>query len=148
MYGNVFDHFAVEYEYANGVLTQSYCRQIDNCANRVGERLVGTHGTADPTAGVVRGAALWRFDGEERSPYEQEHVDLLASIRAGAPLNEARQVAESTLTAILGRTSAYTGRSLTYDEVLASTLDLTPPTYEFGPLPVAPVATPGVTEFL
>jgi predicted dehydrogenase len=145
-FGHVFDHFAVEFEYPNGVLVQSSSRQIDNCANRVGERLVGTHGVCDP-AGSIRGAARWRFEGEAPNPYVQEHTDLIASIRAGAPLNEARTVAESTLCAILGRMSTYTGQAITWEQALASEERLAPPAYEFGPLAVAPVAIPGTTAF-
>jgi hypothetical protein len=80
------------------------------------------------------------------NPYVQEHVDLVASLRAGKPLNEGRQVAESTLSAILAREAAYTGRSITWDEILASDLDLTPGPMAFGPLAIPPVAQPGVTK--
>lgn len=145
-YGNVFDHFAVQYEFANGVLIESHCRQIDGCANRVGERLVGTLGVADPS-GSIRSAKPWRFEGEQSNPYVQEHVDLVRAIRTNEPINEARQIALSTMTAILGRMSAYTGQTLGFEEALASTEDLTPPAYEFGDLPVAPVAVPGQTLF-
>jgi len=145
-YGNVFDHFAVQYEFANGVLIESHCRQIDGCANRVGERLVGTLGVADPS-GSIRSAKPWRFEGEQSNPYVQEHVDLVRAIRTNEPINEARQIALSTMTAILGRMSAYTGQTLGFEEALASTEDLTPPAYNFGDLPVAPVAVPGQTLF-
>jgi hypothetical protein len=76
----------------------------------------------------------------------QEHADLVASIRAGTPLNEGRQVAASTLTAIMGREAAYTGQVIVWDELLASTQDLTPPVTEFGALAVPPVAMPGRTK--
>ena len=79
------------------------------------------------------------------NPYVQEHADLTASIRAGKPLNEGQQVAESTLTAIMGREAAYTGQVIAWDELLASTQDLTPPDLGFGPLAVPPVAMPGTT---
>ena len=77
----------------------------------------------------------------------QEHVDLVRAIRTNEPINEARQIALSTMTAILGRMSAYTGQTLGFEEALASTEDLTPPAYNFGDLPVAPVAVPGQTLF-
>ena len=79
----------------------------------------------------------------------QEHTDLVASIRAGKPLNEGRRIAESTLTAIMGRMSAYTGRAVNFDWVVKSSkLDLTPAKYEFGVLPVPKAAVPGVTELI
>ena len=75
----------------------------------------------------------------------QEHADLVASIVAGQPLNEGKRVAESTLTAIMGREAAYTGQVITWDELLTSDLELMPPTVAFGPMPVPPVAMPGTT---
>jgi len=79
----------------------------------------------------------------------QEHADLISSIREGKALNEGRQVAESTMMAIMGRLSAYTGRALKWDWVMkASELDLSQPKYEFGDLPVAPVAIPGQTKLI
>ncbi len=143
-YGHIYDHFAVEYEYPNGVRVHSTCRQIDGTASRVGENIVGTKGTSN-ASNSIRGANPWRFEGKGNSPYVQEHTDLIASIRAGKPLNEGRQVAESTLTAIMGRLSAYSGQEVTWEQVLNSTLDLMPAKLAFGPLPVPPVAVPGKT---
>jgi predicted dehydrogenase len=150
-YGNIFDHFSIEYEYADGMTMQSMCRQIDGCAGRVEEVLVGTKGRAvsRPGYAVSTGDLDWRFTGENRNPYKQEHVDLIASILGnGRYLNEAKRVAESTLTAIMGRMSAYTGRSITWDQALNSKLDLTPDAYSFSDLPVRPVAVPGKTPLI
>ncbi len=147
-YGNIFDHFAVEFEYPNGVRMLSMCRQTKGCADRVEERIVGTKGVAW-SAGKITGEKPWTFEGDETNPYVQEHINLIASIRAGTPLNEGRQVAESTLSAIMGRMSAYTGRALSWEWAMtASKLDLSPKQYEFGPNPVDPVAVPGTTELL
>ncbi|MEW5899858.1 MAG: Gfo/Idh/MocA family oxidoreductase [Acidobacteriota bacterium] len=147
-YGNIFDHFAVEFEYPNGVRVMSMCRQTAGCAERVEERLVGTKGVAFGY-GDIRGATTWKFEGEEPNPYVQEHADLIASIRAGSPLNEGRQVAESTMCAIIGRMSAYTGRAISWDWAMSSSqLDLMPKTLDFGPNPVDPVAVPGQTPLI
>ncbi len=148
--GNIFDHFAVEYEYPNGARVLSMCRQIDGCSTRVSERLVGTKGVADPN-GLIEGRRSYKYEAPDPAvnPYVQEHADLIASIRNGRPLNEGRRVAESTLTAIMGRMSAYTGRELKWDWVMnKSALDLTPPAYEFGDLAVQPIAVPGETELV
>jgi predicted dehydrogenase len=148
-YGNIYDHFSVEYEYPGGVLIQSSCRQIANTTGRVAERVVGTKGVADPS-GSIQGAAAFRFDSDAHpcDPYVQEHTDLVASIRAGTPLNEGVQVAESTLTAIMGRMSTYTGKTVTWEQAMSSTLDLSPPEYAFVELPVEGVAVPGVTKLV
>ena len=150
-YGNIFDHFAVEFEYADGSSCTSSCRQIDGCATRVEEVLRGTKGrsVSRPGYAVIEGAGAWRFDAENRNPYEQEHVDLVASITGAGPyLNEARQVAESTLTAIMGRMSAYTGKEVTWAQAMGSQLDLTPTTLTFGDLPVGEVPVPGSTPLI
>jgi predicted dehydrogenase len=142
-FGNIYDHFAVEFEYANGVRVSSMCRQTKGAASRVEERIVGTKGIA-LGSGEIRGEKPWKFEAKERNPYVLEHVDLIASIRSGSPLNEGRRIAESTMTAIMGRMSAYTGRAMSWEWAMnASTLDLSPAKYAFGPNPVDPVAIPG-----
>jgi predicted dehydrogenase len=148
IYGNVYDHFATEFEYADGRRMFSQCRQINGCTNNVSEWVIGTKGRANCSGRIYpKGGEEWGFAGRSPNAYEQEHVDLINSIRAGKPLNEAKAVAESTLTAIMGRVSAYTGQTLTWDEVLNSKEDLSPAKYELGPLPVPPVAMPGKTKF-
>jgi hypothetical protein len=127
------------------------CRHADGAADRVAERVVGTKGFADlnPSSGKITGANAWEYDGKSPNPYVQEHADLIASIRAGKPLSEGRQVAESTLCAIMGRMSAYTGRELSWKWAMnSSKLDLTPARLEFGDHPVDPVAIPGKTELV
>ena len=150
-YGNIFDHFAVEYEYPNGVRVLSMCRQTAGCHEQVSERVVGTNGQTytDGSNGSVEGQNAYKYEGESPNPYVQEHADLIASIRGGKPLNEGRRIAESTMTAIMGRISAYTGRALKWDWAMnASKLDLSPPEYEFGDLPVRPAAVPGKTKLV
>lgn len=145
-YGQIYDHFAVEYEFANGARWSSQCRQQDGTDSRVAENVVGTKGTSNPSAGSIKGATNYRFEGNARNPYEQEHVDLIESIRNGKPLNEGRRIAESTLTAIIGRESAYTGKQIKWDDAMNSTLDLLPAKLEFGPAPIPEVAIPGKTQ--
>jgi predicted dehydrogenase len=146
-YGHCFDHFAVDYEYANGVHMMSMCRQIPDCANRVAETIVGTRGSCELESGAKRyevlGGSAYKFTGTQTNPYVQEHTDLIASIRAGQPYNEQQTVAESTLTAIMGRISAYTGKAVTWDEALKSSETLVPANLAFGPMPVPPVPRPG-----
>jgi len=155
-YGNIFDHFAIEYEYANGRTMTSMCRQIEGTPGRCEETIVGTKGslTMHPGYAAIRsakGAAEpgWKFSGKNRNPYVQEHVNLLASVRGDSTrLNEAKRVAESTLTAIMGRMSCYTGQEVTWDHAMNSLLDLSPPTYAFENLPISPVPVPGKTKLI
>ena len=149
-YGNIYDHFAVEYEYPNGARVLSMCRQTAGAAENVSERVVGTAGFSytDSTDGYIKGAKAFEAK-ESPNPYVQEHTDLVASIKAGKPLNEGRQVAESCLTAIMGRMSAYTGRALSWDWVMnASKLDMSPPHMELKELPPLEVAVPGKTQLV
>jgi hypothetical protein len=83
---------------------------------------------------------------KEQDPYVQEHIDLIASLRAGKPINELKTVAESTLTAIMGRMSAYSGKEVTWEQALNSKENLVPANLAFGSMPTPPVATPGTTE--
>jgi myo-inositol 2-dehydrogenase / D-chiro-inositol 1-dehydrogenase len=148
-YGHIFDHFAIDFEYANGARIHSVCRQVDGARNFVGERFAGTRGSSD-ARGWIRGENAWERDRSVRVPnaYVQEHVDFIASIRAGKPLNEGRQVAESTLTAIMGREAAYTGQDVTWDQIASAEQNLVPSTIAFGPIATPPVAVPGVTKLL
>ncbi len=144
-YGHIFDHFGVDYEYEGGLHMLSMCRHWNGTPGDVSEAFVGTKGQTYSRTGSTRidGAAPWRSDREQVNPYVQEHSDLIASIRAGKPLNEAQQIAESTLTAIMGREAAYTGKVIEWDALLNADMDLAPPNYEFGPHPVRPIPMPG-----
>jgi predicted dehydrogenase len=146
-FGHIFDHFAIDYEYPNDVHVLSMCRQIEGCANAVTEAVVGTRGNWAPHR--IRGENAWTFPrGQGNRPYEQEHVELIQSIRNGRPINDLRNVAESTLTAIMGRMSAYTGQAITWDQALNSRQELVPAQLDWNMnLPVPPVAMPGRTEF-
>jgi myo-inositol 2-dehydrogenase/D-chiro-inositol 1-dehydrogenase len=146
-YGHIFDHHDVHYEYADGSWLFSQCRQIPGCLDSVSEHMIGTKGKASLDSGrwSMEGATKWRFTGANNNPYQTEHDDLFASIREGKPLNEGKFVAESTLTAIMGRMATYSGKMITWDQALNSELKLGPDKYEFGSLPVPPVAVPGET---
>jgi myo-inositol 2-dehydrogenase/D-chiro-inositol 1-dehydrogenase len=177
--GEIWDNFAAEFEYANGVRMYSYCGQIKREWASVSEAVLGSKGSAEfnggrniikPKAGVapvaaaepspviavgrpdpfgVKGATqllehrskpaaqpaptapqaagtAWRFTGQAADPYMQEHVDLINAILKDTPLNEARQVTDSTLTAIMGREAAYSGAAVEWDQVLNST-------WKYGP---------------
>jgi predicted dehydrogenase len=151
-YGHIYDHFAIDFEYPNGVRVLSMCRQIDGSANDVSERFIGTRGRTN-AASAIEGPSAWKYDAQNAStkpqftnPYVQEHFDLVASIRAGTPLNEGKQVAESTLSAIMGREAAYTGQTIVWDELLNAQQDIMPPSVSFGALKVPSVPMPGRTK--
>ena len=146
-FGNIFDHFAVEYEYPNDVHVQSMCRQIPGCENNVSESVTGTRGSWASSNYRITGENPWSFNRRnqaETDPYQKEHDVLLSCIREGKKINNLRYVAESTLTAIMGRMSTYTGRAVTWQQALESTQTLMPPNLAWNmTLPVPPVAMPG-----
>ena len=85
-HGHIYDHFAVEFEYPNGVRMFSQCRQINGCDNKVEEAVLGTKGFSNcQNTIVVRGGQSYRFREQDVNAYEQEHLDLINSIRAGQP---------------------------------------------------------------
>jgi len=150
-YGNAYDHFAVEYEYPDGVRIEYMGTQIDGCTNRNDQRLVGTKGRAYTDFGrvVIEGRNKVEYAWDQVDPCLRQHADQIAAIREGKHLNEGRRIAESTMTSIMGRMSAYTGRALKWDWAMnASQLDLSPPKYEFCDLPMRPVAIPGKTKLI
>ena len=150
-YGNVYDHFAIEYEYPNGVRIEYMGAQIDGATNRSDGRVIGTKGSAYMDSGnfIIEGDKPFKYDGPSPSPVLKQHADQIAAIRGGKHLNEGKRIAESTMTCIMGRMSAYTGRALKWDWAMkASKLDLSPPGYEFGDLPMRPVAMPGKTPLV
>ncbi len=152
--GDQFDNFSIDYVFENGMHVHSMCRQINGCANSVSERIQGTKGSTDCQSALwdLTGKELWKFeypvDKEGKptknlvvGPYVQEHVDFVTAIRAGKPINEAENTAISTLVAIMGRVSAYTGKEVTWDEIMNSDLKLGPKVFEFGPVDI-PKAVP------
>ena len=144
--GDQFDFFSVEYAHDDGVRFHSQARQINGCSNNVSELLVGTRGSTN-CADLIYGPSgdvIWEYEGERPNPYVQEHTDLVRAIRTGEQINEARQVAESTLTAIMGRVSAYTGEVVRREEFLNSSLRLGPSEYQWGGVSVSEkMAIPG-----
>jgi len=147
VFGHIYDNFNISYEFPNGACVLSMSRQMSGTGNRVSERFTGTKGFAG--AGWISGENEWKYDGQHVNPYLQEHTDLINAIRSGKRLNEGHEIAKSSLMAIMGRISAYTGREINYSWVLnASKLDLRPASYEMGDLPVPPVPVPGKTKLI
>jgi predicted dehydrogenase len=132
--GDQYDNFSVDFVYPGDIHVHSMCRQIDGCANNVSEFVRGTKGYSDCSSYIAKpnGEKVWTYEKSEdvNSPYLQEHIHLVTSIRRNEPVNVAEFTAKSTLCAIMGRISAYTGQEVTWDEMMKSGLQLGP---EGGP---------------
>ncbi len=142
--GDIFDFFSVDYYYEGNKRMLTTARQIDGCDGNVSEQILGAKGVALLGDGgniqIVdyAGNVLWKYDYENKpvkNPYDQEHVHLVESIRLNKGINQAEDLAYSTQVAILGREAAYTGKAITWDEIMASDLRYGPTTYAMGPLP-------------
>ena len=145
VYGQSYDHFAIDFEFPHGVHVLSMARQIEGCASDVSETIVGSNGEWHSGGYRFNGHYKDRIRIREVNPYVQEHIDLLESITAHKPINELKQVAESTLTAIMGRDSAFTGKKLSWDQALNSNLDTFPKSpLAWGPMKEGAVPRPGV----
>jgi predicted dehydrogenase len=152
-YGNIYDHVSADFVYANGTHMSSYCRQYPRgSAQEVSELIIGSkgrtngHDLGSGTGQDVRTA----FRDPKENPYVREHTAMVASIRGdGKYINDAMAVAESTMTAIMGREAAYSGQKITWDMMMNSKLDLQPK--EFGydlKLDITPLPVPGVYKFV
>ncbi len=123
--GDIWDHIFAEFEYANGARCLSFSGHSPG-KNRNGEKIVGTKGTSNCSS-AIEGENPWKFSGKHVNGMDQEHIDLIQSIRSGKPLNEGQRIAESTLTAIGARTAAFTGRTFSWKWLLnSSKQDLVP----------------------
>lgn len=151
-FGNIYDHFSVQYEYPGDVTIFCLDRQMNGTASRIDDAIIGSKGRANFTymgtsLRTLEGQA-WRFRGETNNPYQAEHDAFIAAIRSGQPINEARQIAESTMTAIIGREAVYSGQEIEWDAAMKSPQDFTLKEYKFGELPVDPVPMPGKYKFV
>ncbi|MCD6049676.1 MAG: gfo/Idh/MocA family oxidoreductase [Verrucomicrobia bacterium] len=155
-FGNVFDHFAVEYRWENGVPGYHYSRQMDNTWGSVADRVFGTKGVYDGESAskvhTIRGENRWRYRPEEGTKddgYQTEHNELFASIRSGNPINTSDRFIKATAMGIMGRMAAYTGKEVTWEQVINSKEDSFPKNLTWdSKLPEVPVALPGITPLV
>lgn len=145
-YGNIYDHFSIVYEYPNGTRGYHQCRQMAGCYNRVDDYIYGTKGVAGMFTHEIKGEKPWKYKGPNNNMYDTEHVELFRSIREGKPIYNGDYMCRSTGLAMLGRTVAYTGKKVKWDEMWNSNEDLGPKELKWGPAPQWPVAMPGQTK--
>jgi hypothetical protein len=128
---------------------------MDKCWNQVAEFATGIKGRSNISGGMIKSPeGEWKYEGEHGDPYQLEHDDMFAAIRAGTPYNEMEYGAHSTMTAIMGRMATYSGKMMEWDEALNSEVDLSPKDYDFAAAPPVvpdakgnyPVPVPGVTK--
>ena len=144
IYGDVFDHHAVVYEFANGVRIYAYCRTIDNCYNENSSLILRTKGRCDLLKLRIQGETDWQSPATQSkaNAYDLEHVALFDAIRSGKPVNAGDYMVRSTLITLMGQFSCYSGKEVTWDQISKSD-------YAHRPLPeevrsdLEPPVTPG-----
>ncbi len=145
-YGNLFDHFAVEWEYPSGARLFGECDRRPGCWASVANHAVGSEGRADFLDGrelySITGKNPWQMKTERgENPYQIEHDDFFEAIRKDLPYDETDYGAKSTMTAIMGRMAAYSGKIVEWDAALASNLTLSPELHSLSDAaPVLPEA--------
>ena len=152
--GDQFDFFSVQYEYANKMRATCSTRLINGCSNERDVLVYGTDGYTNckDTIFDLKGNIIWKYpmpkpeDADQtwkvKNATEEEHVRFVTAIRNNKPVNDTESLVQSTLMAIMGRMAAYTGKDVTWDEIMASTLKLGPETYEMGPVSGIPEVPP------
>ncbi len=158
VYGNVFDHHSVVYQFPEGVRVYAYCRTIDNCYNENSSLLLGSKGRCDLLKLKIEGETNWQHPGGGQSPYVLEHVALFEAIKKGKAINSGDHMVRSTQIGMMGQLSCYTGSEITWDQLTASDFyfppraedcreDMEPPV-KLGPDGSYPVLIPGETKLL
>ncbi|MFA6701686.1 MAG: Gfo/Idh/MocA family oxidoreductase [Dysgonamonadaceae bacterium] len=163
-YGNVFDHFGITYEYADGAKIYMFCRQQEGTSPSYAVELAGQDGRCyvDCRTGdhKITGKNAWKYADETkftdaeaykqtkvRGMYQVEHDELFASIRANKPMNDGEWMTLSNMLAIAGRMAAYSGQTITFDQAMNSTEMLFPENISFDTQYDLPIAIPGIKEF-
>ncbi|NQZ56133.1 MAG: Gfo/Idh/MocA family oxidoreductase [Lentisphaeraceae bacterium] len=151
-FGNVFDHFSVQYEFDSGVYANFTCRQQRGTDAGVQDVVTGTEGKADLMRHRIydkNGKVVWRFKGNAQNMYDAEHVEIMKGIRSGKVVNNGDYAINSTAMGIMGRMSGYTGKRVTPAMFQKSQEDLAPKVYDMNAdIPTPLVAQPGITKFI
>lgn len=153
-YGNIYDHFGVEFEYANGAKGFHFTRQQAETSHRNSVDVFGTQGTAVINIGrqyEINGKDNWRFEGASNNMYQTEHDELFAAIRSGIPINDGENMAKSTMLAIWARMAAYTGQKISWEQAINSKEVLGPKNEDYAwdhDYEMPPIAVPGKTKFV
>jgi len=156
VYGDMFDHHTVVYEYASGPRVYALCQTRDGCYGNTSDIVMGTKGVCHLGACRIEGENPWRYQGPPCNPYQAEQQALIQAIREGKPINSGYHMANSTLSTVMGQIACYTGKPTNWEDVIKSNLQYGPApdvsNFETPP-PVKPDATgnyplpvPGLTK--
>ncbi len=154
IYGNIYDHFAIEYEYEDDVKGYLFTRQQAGTDSRNTIEVFGEDGNAYMKMYKewrISGKNPWSYEGKVNVMHQEEQNELFASIRAGKPINDGEWMASSTMLGILGRMVGYSGKEITWEEALNSDISIGPDYEDYNwdlKWPVHDVPVPGITNVL
>ncbi len=148
IYGDIYDHFAIVYEWEDGTRCFATTRQMSGCFNETEDFVFGTEGTARVLANRISGKVNWKYTGEKPSMYDLEHVALMNAIRRNEPINNGDYMCKSTLMAIMGREAAYSGQVIKWEDAIKSDLKLGPDKATWGEAPAVEIPMPGTYRFV
>ena len=142
IYGDVFDHHSVVYEYEDGVRIYAFCRTQHNCHGGVSDIIMGTKGKCDLLKNKITGETNWQYDGEYGSGYKVEHQELFNAIRSGKTLvND--YMANSTMIAVMGQMACYSGKQITWEDACHSNFTFGPMDGNFDSVPPKTLCSDG-----
>jgi len=157
IYGDVFDHHSVVYEFESGVPIYAFCRTTTGCHNSTSSIVLGSKGRASVLRCRIWGETTWRWEGR-CDPYQREHDVLFAAIRSGKPVNNGDYMARSTMITVMGQISCYTGEEVTWEKINQSDFYYPPrpeecrdgmePPVKANAHGSYPVPKPGVTDMI
>ncbi len=128
VYGDMFDHHTVVYEYASGTRLYALCRTQAGCYGNSSDIVMGSKGTCHLGACRIEGETNWRYEGPGNNPYEAEQKALIDSVRLGKPLNSGAYMCNSTMIGVLGQIACYTGKAVKWEDAYRADL-------QYGPAP-------------
>ncbi len=127
-----YDHYDVEFTFADGARLILYVRNIVGCRGEFASYAHGTKGSAVISTNmhtpakcriyagqdVTDDKPVWAFPQPEPNPYQLEWDNLITAILEDKPYNEAKRGTEASLVSAMGRRAVHTGQAVTYDEML------------------------------
>ena len=167
--GNQFDHYTVEYTFADGTKLFVFSRHMNNCWQTYSDYAHGSKGSAITMAALgqpkckiykshnmVPEDMIWQYGKNEPNPYRVEWQLLLDAIRQNKPHNEARRAGEAEVAALMGRVATHSGQLITWDMIMNSNFQFvkdidnmtfeTPAPIHNGPDGIYPAPQPGITK--
>ena len=158
VYGDMYDHHTVVYEYKSGARLYALCRTQANTYGNSGDIIMGSKGQCDLASCKITGETNWRYEKPRNNPYQDEQAALVAAIKNDKPINSGYHMVNATMIGVMGQVACYTGQSVRYEDVSKADLQYGPSpdvaSFETPPPSVPdetgnyPLPMPGITELL